>query len=558
MAGGTGDGNRCPSVTDPQRVELAIMDALSSLFDTADFPPRWYCGSWTELHGWTHIVADCAVFGAYMAIPAVFCYFLWRRRDVPYSPLIWLFAAFIFFCGFGHLIEATLFWHPWYRFSALVKLCTAIVSWGAVVALVPVVPKLLKLPRLATVNAQLAREVSLRRENEARFRSTIAEAVTAMLLVDEQGRIKLANDEAGRVFGYHSDELVGQSVEILVPERFRNGHPSLRAGFLRNPQARRMGAGRELFGVRQDGTEIAVEVGLSPITMEDGMNVLGTVIDISERKRLQDAQLELQQLLAKAAQARAERLSRTNDELEQANSQLKQFASVASHDLQEPLRKMGSFCELLSQKYHGRLDADADRYINYIIDGANRMRALINDLLQLSRIGSQAMKFEPTDLNYVVDCAVDNLAVSVRESGAVVTRDALPTIPAHAEQLTQLFQNLIGNAIKFQRPGVPPAVHVAVRPDGTDWILSVRDNGIGIEAQYHDKIFAIFQRLHAQSEYAGTGIGLAICAKIVERHGGRISVESEIGSGSVFSVRIPQQGAPGHERDSGQAASAAH
>ncbi|MEX2113963.1 MAG: ATP-binding protein [Pirellulales bacterium] len=534
------------------------MDAFWTLFDTSGFPPRWSCGHWTEVHGWTHIVADCAVFGAYMTIPAVFCYFLWRRRDVPYSPVIWLFAAFILSCGLGHLVEATLFWHPWYRFSALMKICTAAVSWAAVVALVPIVPRILKLPRLATINEQLAREVAARTQSEARLRSAITGAVTAMLMVDEQGRIVLANEETGRIFGYRTEELIGQSIDVLVPERYRQDHPAKRADFLRDPQSRRMGAGRELFGLRKDQTEIAVEVGLSPVEMQDGTYVLSTIIDISQRKQLAETQLQLQQLLAKAAQARAARLLRSNDELEQANAQLKQFASVASHDLQEPLRKMASFCELLAQKYQGRLDADADRYIAYVIDGANRMRALINDLLQLSRIGSAETRFEPTDLNAVVDGAVENLAVSIRESGAVVTRDALPTISAHVEQMKQLFQNLIGNAIKFHRPGVPPVVRVGAKSEGQDWLLSVRDNGIGIEREYRDKIFAIFRRLHTQSEYPGTGIGLAICAKIAERHGGRISVESELGTGSVFIVRIPQQGAPDHERDHDQAVSAAY
>ncbi len=534
------------------------MDAFWSLFDTSGFPPRWSCGHWTEAHGWTHIVADCAVFGAYMTIPAVFCYFLWRRRDVPYSPVVWLFAAFILFCGLGHLVEATLFWHPWYRFSALMKVCTAVVSWAAVVALIPIVPRMLRLPKLATVNARLAREIADRKQNEARLRSAITGAVTAMLMVNEEGRIVLANDEAGRIFGYRTEELIGQSIDRLVPERFRQNHPALRAGFLRDPQSRRMGAGRELYGLRKDQTEIAVEVGLSPVEMEDGTYVLSTIIDISQRKQLEEAQLQLQQLLAKAAQARADRLSQTNSELAQANTQLKQFASVASHDLQEPLRKMASFCELLAQKYHGQLDADADRYIGYVVDGANRMRALINDLLQLSRIGSAETKLELTDLNAAVDAAIDNLAVGIRESNTVVTRDALPAISAHAEQMTQLFQNLIGNAIKFHRPGVPPVVHVGAESDGTDWLLSVRDNGIGIEPEYRDKIFAIFRRLHTQTEYPGTGIGLAICAKIAERHAGRISVESELGSGSVFTVRIPQQGATDHEHDHDQAVSASH
>jgi light-regulated signal transduction histidine kinase (bacteriophytochrome) len=238
---------------------------------------------------------------------------------------------------------------------------------------------------------------------------------------------------------------------------------------------------------------------------------------------------------------RAEELARRADDLARSNADLEQFAYVASHDLQEPLRMVTSYCDLLQRRYAGKLDGDADDFIAYAVDGARRMQELVRGLLAYSRVGPHGKTLQPVDVGSVLSRALANLKVAIDESGAVVNRGKLPVVTADPTQLEHVLQNLIGNAIKFRRDDEPPRVHVRAVRRGEWWQLSVRDNGIGIDQQYSDKVFAIFQRLHGRGKYPGTGLGLAIAKKIIERHGGRIWFESVPGEGSTFHFTLPAE-----------------
>lgn len=373
---------------------------------------------------------------------------------------------------------------------------------------------------LAEANAQLKQTIRERGAAEEQFRLVVEGTPIGMIMVNQAGHILLVNAQIEKVFGYGRSELLGQPVELLVPERFRNVDPRHRGGFFAASAQPAMGTGRELYGLRKDGGEFPFEIGLNPIEMVDGVMVMASIIDITERKRAEDS----------SAQQRAE--------LARSNSELEQFANVASHDLQEPLRMVSSYCGLLARRYKGKLDKDADDFINSAVDGATRMRHLIDDLLLYSRVGRGEKPFVPINSSAGFRAAVANLEIAIGEANAVISCDPLPTVFGDHGQLTQVFQNLIGNALKF-RGNQDAKIHVSARyqsgdHDSSQWVFSVQDNGIGFEQQFDDRVFVIFQRLHSREEYSGNGMGLAITKKIIERHGGRIWVESKPAAGSTF------------------------
>jgi PAS domain S-box-containing protein len=354
----------------------------------------------------------------------------------------------------------------------------------------------------------LRREVDERKAAEERFRLVVEAAPNATLMVDGRGRIALINRKGEELFGYGREDLIGQPVDVLVPERMRRTHPYHVQGFFSAPAARPMGVGRELFAQRKDGSFLPVEIGLSPLELPEGRHTLASIIDVTERKRI-------------------------DDDLRRSNADLEQFAYIASHDLTEPLRMVGSYTDLLAQRYREQLDERADKYIHYITDGARRMQRLVADLLKYSRVGSQGAQMKPVSAAGVVKNVLDSLGPLIRESGATIDVDPLPLVMGDEVQLTQLLQNLIGNAIKF-RADRPPRVSIAAIECDDRWQFSVRDNGIGIDLRFSERIFQMFQRLHEKERYEGSGIGLSIAKRIVERHGGRIWLESTIGEGTTF------------------------
>ena len=373
------------------------------------------------------------------------------------------------------------------------------------------------------------RDISVRRaaerhlaQMEGRYRGLLEAAPDAMVVVNQKGEIVLLNVQAEKQFGYSRDELVGQKVKNIIPQGFAE---RLVADALRSVEdalAQQIGTGIELTGRRKDSSEFPIEIMLSPLESAEGILVTAAVRDITTRKT-----------------AEANLLNKM-EELNRSNEELGQFAYIASHDLQEPLRMVASYTQLLSRRYKGKLDSDADEFIAFAVDGASRMQRLIQDLLAYSRVGTKGRDLLDISSEEALQQALINLRGAIEEKGALVTHDPLPAVVADDMQLIQLFQNLVGNAIKYQNAGIPK-VHISASRNGSKkWTFSVKDNGLGIDPQYFEKIFGMFQRLHKREEFAGTGIGLAICKKIVERHGGSISVESQPGQGSTFRFALAE------------------
>ena len=392
---------------------------------------------------------------------------------------------------------------------------------------------------LKTLNEFLKQSVDERTamlaESEEKFRKISASAQDAIIMLDGEEKVSYWNEAAEKTFLYSKEEALGKYLHtLIIPEGFRERHLEGFKNFQITGQGPAIGKTIELSAIKKDGLEFPIELSLSGVKHNEEWHAIGIIRDITERKRTND------RLLAEISGRKRvqQKLKETVAELERSNVELQQFAYVASHDLQEPLRMVSSYTQLLGRRYKGKLDADADEFIAYAVDGAVRMQALINDLLAYSRVGTRSKPFEPTVCATVFNRALANLKIAIQESGAVVTHDALPTVTADASQLTQLFQNLIGNAVKFRGNDVP-RVHVSAVQTGNEWTFSIRDNGIGVDPQYAERIFVIFQRLHTKEKYPGSGIGLTICKKIVERHGGRIWLESELGKGATFYFTIP-------------------
>ena len=372
---------------------------------------------------------------------------------------------------------------------------------------------------LITTNQELQRAEEALRAASSYSRNLIEVSLDPLVTISAEGKITDVNTATEKITGMGREMLIGSdfSSYFTEPENARAGYQQvLTRGYVTDyPLSIR----------HQAGTITDLLYNAVLYQNEDGSTagVFAAARDITERKRAEEA------------------LKKTMADLERSNKELEQFAYVASHDLQEPLRMVASFTQLLAKRYRDKLDADANEFINYAVDGANRMQKMVNDLLSYSRVGHRGKSFEPTDCTGILNQALTDLNVAIDENEAVITHDALPVMMGDESQLVQLFQNLIGNGIKF-RSKEAPRIHISAQESGNEWIFTVQDNGIGIDPQYNERIFMIFQRLHGREEYPGTGIGLAICKKIVECHGGRVWVDSQPGNGSTFYFTIPKTG----------------
>lgn len=367
----------------------------------------------------------------------------------------------------------------------------------------------------------LSRYIAEKTRTEGRFQALLESAPDAMVITNRYGQIVLVNAQTEKLFGFDRSELIGQEVEILIPGQYRGVHPVHRNHYMSEPKVREMGAGLDLFGLRKDGIEFPVEISLSPLHLDEGLFVSAAIRDISNQKK---AALELRDYASR---------------LELSNRELEQFAYVASHDLQEPLRNITNYAAILEETTKGSLGPDALSFLSVITSSTERMKVLISELLRFSRIGRNTV-MEEVDCNVILNDVLTDLANMIKENNAIVRSEQLPVISASSIEIKQLFQNLISNAVKFRKKDIPPVIDITCTELENQWEFAFADNGIGIKEEYLDKIFLIFQRLHSDKDYPGTGIGLATCKKIVESNEGKFRVSSETGVGSTFYFTLPK------------------
>lgn len=478
------------------------MNGLCNLLSTDGFPARWACGQWSALHGWVHITSDVAIFGAYAAIPATLGYYLRKRRDIPFSPVIVLFMLFILSCGIGHLIEATIFWRPWYRLSAAVKVVTALVSWATVLALIRVVPRALDLPGLERANQALQDEVAERRLAEERVRTVVEAAPNAMVMVDAGGAMVMVNSQAERLFGYSREELLGRPVEMLLPERDRARHPEHREMFRRAPSIRPMGAGRNLTGRRKDGSEVPIEIGLNPVRTEDGVFALAAIIDVSDRLR-DEAQLQ-------AAVAQSDVLLRE-----------------VHHRVKNNMQVVSSLLRLHAMKLHD----PAQRAVFDSCRDRIQAMALIHERLygpdHFARVSLGAYLEEMTGMILRSNVGPE-MRVDLRLQLDAVELDLDTAMP-----LSLIASELVLNAVRHAFVGRGSGtLTVSLKAGGDTHTLTVQDDGPGLPA--------------GEAPAKAGGIGFALVDALVRQIGGERVLEP-CAVGVCVGVRWPARRVAGRE-----------
>lgn len=527
-----------------------VLEFFQKLFSTADWQARWQSENWTDFHGWLFIISDLLIWSAFFLIAFSVFRYVSRRVDSRFVKTYLLFAALILSSGFIHLLDNLSFWIPAYRLNALVRLITGVISWVTVFHLMRFIPTTTAL----RTHADLEREVSERRrvEEELKVLNYHLNAAQEIARIGHwewdvpQNKVSWSR-ELYRIYG------LPENTQLSYEEYLRHIHDDDRE-FV-NSTIQQAYATKTLphFIHRiktPAGEEKIIQSRGEVMTNNAGdvVKMIGTGQDITEQQKGE------------------QKLVERTIELENMNAELQKFAYVASHDLQEPLRKIMTFTSLLEKESGSNLTESSRMYMEKIMQSSGRMQRLIDDILQFSSLKAVKADYRETDLNSIVQQVLSDMELKVESSAAVIEADNLPTIEAIPSQMGQLFQNIISNALKFKKEGEAPRIRINSTVLSADqltnyhWIdggnlaragysynwsreqfvrIDVKDNGIGFDETYAEKIFEIFQRLHLHQYYEGTGIGLAICKKIVDNHHGIISAEGKQGEGATFTIVLP-------------------
>lgn len=521
-----------------------MAEFFSSLFGN-DFLPHGVCYRWSPGVVWLHVISDLLIALAYYFIPFALIYIIRSRRDLVYPWMFWLFGIFILACGTTHLMNIWVIWNPVYRLDGAVKLITALASVPTAILLIRLAPAVIALPspeQLRVANRELEREVNERkvveaqvrqlnaeleqrveertrelrtamlqfRESEMRLQAILDSAPTIVYVKNLEGRFDFVNRRFEQIFELTREQVNGRTDYDIFPAEQATAYRKADRAVIDKRQA------IEVEEVTYRGNDKRTYVSVK-FPLIDSSNqpyaLCGISTDITERKTAEEA-------------------------LRQYNSELEQFAFIAAHDLQEPLRTVKSYAQLLSRRYHSVLDVDGQEFLGFIVSGVERMNLLVADLQSYSEVAHHRIpERKICDLNMTLQDTLKNMEASILETNARIVAPNLPAVVANRRQMGQLLQNLISNAIKY-RGSHEPHIEISATRSSYEWTFQVKDNGVGVPEQYAEQIFGVFKRLHGR-DVPGTGVGLAICKKIVEQHRGRIWVESTPGTGSTFVFTLP-------------------